>query len=141
MVQTRKTRGGAANAKRWGLVFTCLSSRAIHIEVLEAMDTSAFICTLRRFFALRGHAKLLRCDRGTNFVGAKTELKDASSELNEEKVKKFVTESGCEWELNPPHASHFGEVWERQINTIRRVLDAMFAELGRTQLTHELLIR
>ena len=140
MVQTRKTRGGAANAKRWGLVFTCLSSRAIHIEVLEAMDTSAFICTLRRFFALRGHAKLLRCDRGTNFVGAKTELKDASSELNEEKVKKFVTESGCEWELNPPHASHFGEVWERLINTIRRVLDAMFAELGRTQLTHELLI-
>lgn len=140
MVQTRKTRGGAANAKRWGLVFTCLSSRAIHIEVLEAMDTSAFICALRRFFALRGHAKLLRCDRGTNFVGAKTELKDASSELNEEKVKKFVTESGCEWELNPPHASHFGGVWERQINTIRRVLDAMFAELGRTQLTHELLI-
>lgn len=66
------------------------------------MDTSAFICALRRFFALRGHAKLLRCDRGTNFVGAKTELKDASSELNEEKVKKFVTESGCEWELNPP---------------------------------------
>lgn len=60
--------------------------------------------------------------------------------LNEEKVKKFVTESGCEWELNPPHASHFGGVWERQINTIRRVLDAMFAELGRTQLTHELLI-
>lgn len=140
MVQTRKTRGGAANAKRWGLVFTCLSSRAIHIEVLEAMDTSAFICALRRFFALRGHAKLLRCDRGTNFVGAKTELKDASSELNEEKVKKFVTESGCEWELNPPHASHFGGVWERQINTIRRVLNAMFAELGRTQLTHELLI-
>lgn len=140
IVQMRKTRGGAANAKRWGLVFTCLSSRAIHIEVLEAMDTSAFICALRRFFALRGHAKLLRCDRGTNFVGAKTELKDASSELNEEKVKKFVTESGCEWELNPPHSSHFGGVWERQINTIRRVLDAMFAELGRTQLTHELLI-
>ena len=140
MVQTRKTRGGAANAKRWGLVFTCLSSRAIHIEVLETMDTSSFICALRRFFALRGHAKLLRCDRGTNFIGAKIELTGASSELNQEKVKKFVTESGCEWVLNPPHASHFGGVWERQINTIRRVLDAMFVELGKTQLTHELLI-
>ena len=139
-VQTRKTRGGGVNAKRWGLVFTCLSSRAIHIEVLEAMDSSAFICALRRFFALRGHAKLLRCDRGTNFVGAKTELDAAASELDEKKVEKFVTECGCKWEFNPPHASHFGGVWERQINTIRRVLDAMFTELGQSQLTHELLV-
>ena len=102
-VQTRKTRGGAANAKRWGLVFTCLSSRTIHIEVLEAMDASSFICTLRRFFALRGHAKLLRCDRGTNFVGANKELQEAESEFNE-KVEKFATEHGCKWEFNPPHA-------------------------------------
>ena len=90
-VQTRKTRGGGVNAKRWGLVFTCLSSRAIHIEVSEAMDCSAFICALRRFFALRGHAKLLRCDRGTNFIGAITELDAAASELEEKKVEKFIT--------------------------------------------------
>ncbi|XP_020604505.1 uncharacterized protein LOC110043393 [Orbicella faveolata] len=139
-VQTRKTRGGAANAKRWGLVFTCLSSRAIHIEVLEAMDASAFICALRRFFALRGHAKLFRCDRGTNFVGANTELQEAAPEFDEKKVEKFATEHGCKWEFNPPHASHFGGVWEKQIGTIRRGLDAMFAELGKTQLTHELLV-
>ena len=139
-VQTRKTRRGGVNAKRWGLVFTCLSSRAIHIEILEAMDSSAFICALRRFFALQGHAKLLRCDRGTNFVGAKTELDVAASELDENKVGKFVTECGCKWEFNPPHASHFGGVWERQINTIRRVSDALFTELCQSQLTHKLLV-
>ena len=61
------------------------------------------------------------------------------SELNDEKMEKFVTEYGCKWEFNPPHASHFGGVWDRQISTIRRVLDAMFAELGKPQLTHELL--
>ena len=89
-----------------------------------------------RFFALRGHAKLLRCDRGTNFVGPKTELEAAASELDEKKVETFVTECGCKWEFNPPQASHFGGVWERQIDTIRRVLDAMFTELGQSQLTH-----
>ena len=78
MVKTRKTRGTAANAKRWGLVFTCLSSRAIHIEVLESMDASSFICALRRFFALRGPARaLLRRDRGTNFVGGRAELAES----------------------------------------------------------------
>ena len=108
-VQTRETRGGGVNAKRWGLAFTFLSSRAIHIEVSEAMDSSAFICALRRFFTLRGHAKLLKCDRATNFVGAKTELDAAASELDEKKVEKFVTECGCKWEFIPPYASHFGE--------------------------------
>ena len=104
------------------------------------MDASAFICALRRFFGLRGHAKLLGCDRGTNFIGAKAELGEAALGLNEEKVEKFVTEYGCKWEFNPPHASDFGGMWERQINTIRRVLDAMFAKLGKTHLTHELLV-
>ena len=53
-IHTRKTRGGAAKSKRWGLVFTCLTSRAIHIELLESMDASAFICALRRFFCTTG---------------------------------------------------------------------------------------
>ena len=139
-IQTRKTRGGASSSKRWGLVFTCLSSRAVHIETLESMDTSSFICALRRFFAFRGPALLLRCDRGTNFVGGKSELDDAMREMDQHRVAKYVKGQGCEWLFNPPHASHFGGVWERQIGTIRRVLDAMFLELGGSQLTHELLV-
>ena len=43
---TGKLSGAAANSKRWGLILTCLNSRAIHMEVLEAMDASAFICAL-----------------------------------------------------------------------------------------------
>ena len=116
-------------------MFTCLNSRALHIEVQESVDASSFICALRRFFALRGPAVLLRCDRGTNFVGGKSELAAA----DKEKIQKFVVQQGCEWKFNPPHASHFGGVWERQISTIRRVLDGMFAELGHHQLTRELL--
>ena len=133
-------RGGAANSKRWGLVCTCLSSRAVHIEVLEAMDTSAFICAQRRFFAFRGPAAIVRCDRGTYFVGGKSELDEALKNMDRRKIERFVAEQGCEWKFNPPHASHFGGAWERQIGTIRSVLDAMFAELGKTQLTHELLV-
>ena len=139
-VQRRKMSGGATNSKRWGLVCTCLSSRAVHIEVLEAMDTSIFICALRRFFALRGPAAIVRCDRGTNFVGEKSELDEALKNMDRRKIERFVAEQGCEWKFNPPHASHFGGAWERQIGTIRSVLDAMFAELGKAQLTHELLV-
>ena len=53
-VCARRTRGGFANAKRWAVLFTCMTTRAIHIEVIESMDTSSFINALRRFLALRG---------------------------------------------------------------------------------------
>ena len=134
--QGRQITGGAIRQAGFWLV----GGHDTDIEFLEAMDASTFICILRRFFSLCGHAKLLRCDRGTNFIGAKTELREAAWELSQEKVEKFVTEYGCKWEFNPPHASHFGGVWERQIHTIQRGLDAMFAELGKPQLTHELLV-
>jgi len=126
--------------KRWGLVFTCLNSRAIHIEVLESMDTSAFICALRRFLSIHGPTARIRCDRGSNFVRAKSKLEQALEEMDEGAVKTYLADQGCEWCLNPPRASHFGEVWERQIGTIRQVLDAMLLELRKPQLTHELLV-
>ena len=57
----------------------------------------------------------LRCDRDTNFVEGKSQFEQALSETDQTRVQKFVAEQGCEWIFNPPHASHFGGVWDRQI--------------------------
>ena len=103
------------------------------------MDASAFISAYRRLVAIRGPVTRLRCDRGTNFVGAKNELDNALGEMDRERVASYLSSQQCEWLFNPPHASHFGGIWERQIGTIRRVLDAMFLALGKHQLTHEIL--
>ncbi len=65
VVTSRRTRGGQASSKRWAVLFTCMSTRAIHIEVIESMDNSSFINALRRFFTIRGPAKQLRSDCGT----------------------------------------------------------------------------
>lgn len=81
-IQTRKRRGGAANAKRWGLVLTCLSSRAIRIETSESLKSDSFICALRRIFSIRGPARKLRCDRGTNFIEGKSEFDNALKKMN-----------------------------------------------------------
>ena len=48
-----------------------MCSRAIHIEMLDELTTGAFINALRAFIALRRHAIQMKCDQGTNFVGAK----------------------------------------------------------------------
>lgn len=46
---------GRKEVKRYGLLFTCLCSRAVHIEVLDDMTTDAFINALRALIALRGN--------------------------------------------------------------------------------------
>lgn len=137
-ISTRRTRGGAANSKRWAVIFTCLSVRAVHIELIEAMDTSSFINALRRFLAIRGPVKLIRSDCGTNFKGACKELKVLLQD-DERNVSRFLSEEGCAWIFNPPHSSHMGGVWERMIGVSRRILDSMLSQIQPSHLTHEVL--
>lgn len=115
---TRRLRGGEAIPKPRALICTCLSSGAIHIEVLETMDTNLFNCALGWFFTIRGSVtKLIHvCDHSSSFVGGKSQLEQALSEMDQTQVQKFVAEQG--WIFNPPHASHFGHVWEQQIGTV-----------------------
>lgn len=112
---------GRKELKRYGLLLTCLCSRAIHIEMIDDMTTDSFINALRAFIAIRGNVRLLRCDQGTNFVGARREFAELMKGMDEERVKAL----GCEFLMNPPAASHMGGVWERQIRTIRSVLTAI----------------
>ncbi|KAM7402818.1 hypothetical protein PAMP_018029 [Pampus punctatissimus] len=139
-VTVRKTRAGQAEAKRWAVIFTCMSTRAIHIEVIESMDTSSFINALRRFFAIRGAAKMLRSDCGTNFVSACRELHIDKKGCHNDKINTYLGNSGCEWHFNPPHASHMAGSWERMIGVSRRILDAMLLQHGKVKLTHEVLV-
>jgi len=115
---------GRSEHKRYGLVFTCLCSRAIHLEMLEDMSTDSFINSLRCFIAIRGAVKQLRCDQGSNFVGAKNEFKSALKTMDPERVQRFLAEQHCEFVMNAPSSSHAGGVWERQIRTVRNVLEA-----------------
>jgi len=121
---------GRKEVKRYGSLFTCLASRAIHIEIAASLDTDSFINALRRFISRRGPISQLRCDNGTNFVGAERELREALSHMNEGKVKDMLMEQSITWIFNPPAASHMGGVWERQIRTVRKVLASLSREFG-----------
>lgn len=116
---------GRSLVKRYGVIFTCLSIRAIHIEVANSLDTSSFINSLRRFMARRGVPEEIRSDNGTNFKGAERDLRASISEWNQQQLHGFCLQRHIRWKFNPPAASHMGGVWERLIRTIRRVLSAL----------------
>ncbi len=118
------TKKGRKEHKRYGLLFTCFCSCAIHVEMLDDLSTDAFINGLRCFIALRGSVRQIKCDQGTNFVGAKNELNAALQEVDAERLATFLAGKQCNFVLNAPHASHAGGVWERQIRTVRNVLNS-----------------
>lgn len=122
------TKQGHKEHKRYGLLFTCISSRAVHIEMLEDLSTDSFINALRCFISLRGAVSRLYCDQGTNFVGAKNELKEALKQCDTNALEVFLADKQCEFVFNAPSASHAGGVWERQIRTIRNILNATLAQ-------------
>ena len=99
-----------SDLKRYCALFTCFASRAVHLEVTNALDTDSFIQALRRFIASRGPVRSIRSDNGTNFVGAPNELRKALDEMNHEQVKHCLQKNRSvwiTWENNPRTASHF----------------------------------
>ena len=111
-----------STVKRYGLLVTCLSSRAVTIELLYQMDTSACINALRRFIARRGPPEVIFSDNGTNFLGADRELKEALKELKNDRLLGYLAAEDIEWEFIPPAASHWAGAWERLVGVVKKVM-------------------
>lgn len=117
-----------SRVKRYGVIFTCLASRAVHIEVAYSLDTSSYINALHRFIARRGQVSKMRSDNGTNFVGAEQELRQSISEWNVAQIHEEMLQRGIDWQFNPPAGSHHGGVWERLIRSVRSAMNSTLKE-------------
>ena len=119
---------GISQLKRYGCIFSCLTIRAVHIELAHSLDTDSFINTLRRFIARRGKPVLLRTDNGTNFVSGKKEFRTCIQKWNRQRIHEYLLQQEVGWIFNPPAASHHGGIWERCIRTTRKILNALLNE-------------
>jgi hypothetical protein len=114
-------------------------TRAVHIELVEEMSSSAFINAVKRFTAIRGEVKIFRSDRGTNFIGAVDDLKVIPINVEDRPIKRYLSDSREAWIFNPPHSSHMGGVWECMIGMVRRILDSMILGSTGDTLTYDAL--
>ena len=127
-------REGRKVHKRYVALFTCLASRAVHLEASKDMSTDSCINFLRRFACRRGTIRTIRSDNGSNFLGAMNELQCKFAKFDHEKIARELSDYHCDWitwETNPPHASHMGGVWERMIRSVRAIIDSQMKGLPR----------
>lgn len=119
---------GRRREKRWGALFTCLTTRAIHIEMAASLSSSSMIMALRRMAARRGTPRIVYSDNGTNFVGADHELRDEAKKINNEDLVEAAEREGVQWKFIPPGAPNMGGAWERLIRSVKTALNAVLQE-------------
>ncbi|XP_051809278.1 uncharacterized protein LOC127535407 [Acanthochromis polyacanthus] len=126
---------GRRSEKRWGIIFKCLTTRAVHLDLLTSIDSDAFLMALRRFIARRGTPAELFSDQGTNFIGGERELRETFRGMSPD-LQQLLTKHKIAFHFNPPAAPHFGGVWEREIRSAKR---ALYATVGSQPVPEEVL--
>ena len=104
--------------KSYRAIFTCMTSRAVHIEITHSLDSASFIQALRRVFAYRGNIKVFYSDNGTKFVGCANKLKKAYKEIDNERIQYFMESFGGDLMKG---------IWEKQIRSARAILSPLFS--------------
>ena len=120
--------------KRWEFLFTCLNARALHIEVVNSLDTSFCVMGIERFIARRGTPQVLWAENETNFTGAEKELSACFRALNQRTIASKLSQKGIKWQFKPPLSPHHGASWKRMVRK-----RTFYAVLGNRRLTDKLL--
>ncbi|XGW29675.1 hypothetical protein V3C99_009042 [Haemonchus contortus] len=124
------------NTKSYVCLYTCLTTRALHLEVVEDLSAGAFLNSFIRFISRRGVPKLIRTDCGTNFKLGQRIIQmmfEQDKTKTGESVMSYSANRRIQWLFNPPGAPWMGGAWERLVGSVKR---AFTKSIGRRKLSH-----
>lgn len=102
--QTRGETNKRSRGKAYGLIFNCLASRAVYVDIATDYSTQGFLMVLRRFVSIRGYPKQIFSDCGSQLAAASKELKSVIEGLNKDRLREFGAEHGLEWRFTAADA-------------------------------------
>ncbi|XP_049877550.1 uncharacterized protein LOC126374847 [Pectinophora gossypiella] len=130
---------GIKTTKGYVAVFVCMVTKAVHLELVSDLTTSAFIAALRRMSARRGTPRHIYCDNGRNFVGTSRVLQQEYQELmqtfsDNDELQKVLTEMEIKFHFNAPSWPSAGGLWEAAVKSFKFHLKRV---IGEQRLTYE----
>lgn len=118
---------GRRREKRWVALFTCLTTRAVDLQLAYQLDAHSCVMCVRKMMAKHDVEPVeMWSDNGTNFR--------AVAKLWTTLPDQFPA---IKWRFNPPGAPHMGGAWERLVRSVKRCMSAI---LGDTSLSDEVLL-
>jgi transposase InsO family protein len=115
---------GRRREKRWVALYTCLVTRAVHLEIVVSLSADSAIMCLRRLISRRGTPNTIYSDNGTSFVGASRQIRA----LYEAAVHKYAAERKIKWHFISPSAPFMGGAWERLVRSVKTALKVTLRE-------------
>ena len=126
--------GTSSSSKVWICVYTCLVTRAIHLDLLYDLSTDTFIRCLKRFAARRGLPHKFLSDNGKTF---KATARFLSAVFKDKTVQEHLANQGCQWIFNVERAPWWGGVFEQMVRSTKRCLRKM---VGRANFSRDELL-
>ncbi|KRZ81507.1 hypothetical protein T08_10118, partial [Trichinella sp. T8] len=122
------------HVKTYICLFTCMVTRAIHLELVTSMTTKQFLNAFHRFAARRGYPVLVQLDNFKTFKQADQELRDLFSENQWSEIRDALTVNRIKWKYITERAPWNGGYWERIVRTVKESLKKV---LGNTRLEED----
>lgn len=121
-----------SNDKHYLLLFTCATTRALHLELVPSMNTENFMLAFRKFISRRGLCRTIYSDNAKTFKRAELELKRIWKCIQNPSVVDLFSSHGIEWKFIVEKGAWWGGFWERHFRTIKTCLRKI---VGRSSLT------
>jgi hypothetical protein len=125
------------SAKRYVLVYSCLTTRALHLELIESLEAQATLRALQNSFNLRGVPKRIHSDNGTNFTGGQKIIQDHYDSWNKELLEKGDIREPIEWAFSPPRAPHMNGSVERMVGLVKKAMKHIMLYMNNKQTLYD----
>ena len=111
------------STKAYILIFSCATTRAIHIELVSSMSVHHFLLALKRFIGRRGVPKIIISDNFFSFKKANSDLVKAfKTNLQSDEFSIFIADKGIDWKFIVQYAPFWGGFYERMVRSVKTPL-------------------
>ena len=96
-------------SKAYGVIFNCIGTRAVYLDLGLDYSTESFLMMLCRL-----------CSNGAQLVAVSQELKNVTKSWDWEKLKSFGVMEGFDWNFTPADAPWQNGTSESLIRSVKR---------------------
>ena len=105
--------------KGYLLLFSCATTRAIHLELVGSMSSYHFLLAFKRFIGRRNCPRTLISDNFSTFKKVNSDLIQAWKNLENNEFNDYILQNRIEWKFIVQYAPFWGGFYERMVRSMR----------------------